>query len=169
MLSINKEIKLILDANDFTYRPDPQWVKEKGWFCRVYLMGYDRIEANFIEDAVVAVDEIAIEFLVENSIAILLGKENVTVEYVDNFYELDRNVDIGISCAGFTNKDVDYLYLKDAESEIFMLFGSEDFVNKAMPICNEEYKIYYENFYGAWLSDNIDNLLKRIWEDYCIS
>jgi len=168
MLSIDKEIKLILDENVSIYRPDPQWVKEKGWFCRVYLMGYDRIEANFIEDAVVAVDEIAIEFLVENSIAILLGKENVTVEYIDNFYELDRNIDIGISCAGFTNKDVDYLYLKDAESEIFMLFGEKSFINKVMPISIKEYKKYYEDFFGAWDSIKIDRFLKNILNEYKI-
>ena len=166
MLSIDKEIKLILDANDFTYRPDPQWVKEKGWFCRVYLMGYDRIESNFIYDAISSIDREAIEFIAGHTIKII-SVQKVTVDYIDNFYNLNRNEDIGINGAGFTNKNCDYLYLKDDESEIFMLFGSEDFVNKAMPICNEEYKLYYEDFYGAFLSDNIDNLLKRIWEDYC--
>jgi len=163
---LKDEIKMILDENDFTYRPNPKWIKEKKWFCRVYLMWYDRIEANFIYNAISSIDTKAIEFIANKTVEIR-GIKNVTVDYIDTFYSLDRDIDIGINGAGFTNENCDYLYLKDNESEIFMLFGSEDFVNKAMPISNEEYKLYYEGFYGEWVSENIDNLLKRIWNDYC--
>ena len=163
---LEKEIKLILDVNNFTFRPDPKWVKEKKWFCRVYLLGYDRIEANFIANAVSSIDTKAIEFISHHTIKII-STQKITVDYIDNFYNLDRNIDIAMNGAGFTNKNCDYLYLKDDENEIFMLFGSKDFIEKAMPVSQNEYKLYYEGFYGEWVSKNIDDLLKRIWNDYC--
>lgn len=162
---INEELRLILDANNFTYRPDPKWIKEKKWVCRVYLQCYDRIEANFITDAVSSIDTQAIEFIAGDSIEII-GTQEVTVDYVDNFYSFDRNTDIAMQGAGFTNKNCDYLYLKDDENEIFMLFGTKDFIHTAMPVSESEYKKYFEGFYGAWASKSTDDLLKRIWKDY---
>lgn len=162
---LKDKIKMIVDENGFSIRPDPEWIKEKKWFCRIYLFGYDRIEANFITDAIVAIENKAIEFIVDEKI-VIVGKQEINVNYVDNFYSIDRNIDIGVSHAGFTNMACDYLYWKDAENEIFMLFGSEEFTQQAMPIDKKEYQVYYEGFYEDWLSKKNKSFLKRLWEDY---
>lgn len=162
---IENEIKLILDENNITVRPKPDWIKQKNWFCRVYFISYDRIEANFITDAITTIDHEAVEFIAAKNIEVI-SNQIVTVDYVNSFYCVDRNMDIGINNAGFTNTACDYLYLKDAENDMFMLFGTKDFIQKAMPVTQKEYKKYYDEHYGAWQSDNIDNLLRRIWKAY---
>lgn len=165
---IEKEIKLILDINNFTIRPSPQWVKEKNWYCRVYLEHYDRIEASFISNAILDIDSIAIEFYIHSLEEGLsaIKHQKVSTKYVSLFYDMDRNLDISINHAGFTNQGCDYLFYKDAENDIFMLFGTKEFVIKAIPVDYEEYQLYYDGFYGNWSSDSIDSLLARIWEEY---
>ena len=159
------ELKFIPDNVCNIYRPDPKWVQDKKWSCRIYLMDYDRIESNFIANAIQTISPEAIEFIVDDQIYIK-GHNQVTVDYVNSFYSLDRDIDIGISCAGFTDKNISYLYFKDQENDIFMLFGSETFVNQVMPISLDEYEKYYKEFYGAWASEKIDKLLERLWYEY---
>jgi len=51
------------------------------------------------------------------------------------------DLEISINYAGLTNKNLDYIFFKDAENDLFMLFGNENFIKKAMPISYEEYKV----------------------------
>jgi len=162
---IETKLKFIADNICNIYRPDPKWIKEKNWLCRIYLMGYDRIESNFIANTIYKINKYATEFIVHDKIEII-EKQQISVDYVHNFYSLDRNLDIAINCAGFTDNDIEYLYFKDSENEIFMLFGSQSFISKIMPISLKEYELYYNEFYGSWGSAKIDQLLQRIWEDY---
>ena len=156
---------MIKDENKFTIRPNPDWILEKKWYCRIYLFGYDRIEANFITKAIQDIDDKAVEFSVDEEIEII-SKQIITVDYVNNFYKPERNIDVSVSHAGFTNKNLDYLYWKDPENEIFMLFGSKKFVETVMPVTVEEYQKYYEEFYENWMTPQAKSLLKRLWVDY---
>ena len=160
----------IKDTNNFTFRPSKVSIKEKGWYCRIYLEYYDAIEASFIANAVKKIDSKNIEFFIKpndnDDIDIVLCGENndITVEYVDSFYS--KTTDINIHHSGFTNENIDYLYFKDAENNFFMLFGSEEFIHESMPIDPTVYEYYYKNYYGNWSSDLVDKLLIRMWDEY---
>jgi len=160
----------IKDENFFTIKPNPILIKKRGWYCRIYLEYHDAIESSFIAEAIRKIDDKSIEFYLasqnnEDDITIVFTNEDeVTLSYVHSFFS--KSIDININHAGFTNENLDYLYFKDAENDIFMLFGSESFLQDAMPVNFKVYKYYYESYYGNWESQAVNNLLKRLWNDY---
>ena len=165
---IKDEIIFILDENNFTIRPDSEWIKNKNWYCRVYLENYDFIEASFIAKAIKRFNTTLYQFIVTERGVDKLEPIELSIKYIANFYSYDSNVDIALQHSGLTDENSNFLFFKDAENEIFMLFGDEKFVKTAMPIEFDIYKKYYQNYYGYWASENIDKLLQRIWKEYPI-
>jgi len=158
-------IKLIKD-DVIRYRPDPKWIMDKNWKCRIYISGYDRVEANFITKAIEYYGNDLVEFYVDDKI-VVTGKKKLNTDYINSFRQAQNSNDILVNCAGITNSDCDFLFFKDPENEIYMLFGSENFVFNAMPIELSEYKRYYQELCDeAWYRENTIILLKKIFLDY---
>jgi hypothetical protein len=166
--------EFIFDSNNFIFLLSPKWIKRRGWYCRIYMEYYDLIESSFISNAIKEIDQNAIEFYFKsydlnyqnNNSIFIKDVKRINQEFIYNFPTYD--LEISINYAGLTNKNLDYIFFKDAENDLFMLFGNENFIKKAMPISYEEYKVYFHSFFGNWASEKIDNLLKKLWTYYPI-
>ena len=150
-------------------RPKPSWIKEKGWYCRVYLEYYDTIEASFIYNAISSIDKTALFFYIPTNNQKIFFKKEKEIELSDisNMVNMD-DYDFSLNFAGITNYKEDYLYFKDAGNDFFMLFGTREFLYKAMPVDKKIYTVYYNEFYGNWASEAYDNILKKIWSEYLV-
>lgn len=168
---LNKlETFFIKDENGFNYIPNPELIKKRNWYFRMYIEYYDLIEASFITKAIKKIDNSGIFFYIDNGkVKKVKDFKNITIYNVAYYYsDLEGLINMNIYDSGISNKNLDYLFLSDAENKFFMLFGNKEFVQEALPVQFDEYKLYYESFYGNWASENIDKFMKRLWSMYPI-
>lgn len=149
------------------FLPRDSVVKEKRWKARLYIYPYVPFMIDFFLTAIKSYNDKSLKTYT----ACKDGFESLIIEKnfkgVDNFLNNNEGCVPSVSPAIITNDTFDYLFIKEIESEMFYMFGNDEFIKKVMPVSFETYSLYYEENQDKFKKyECYGEFMKWFWETY---